>query len=196
VKRLRDATGAGMMDCKKALEDAGGDFDKAKDLLRERGLKQAGKMSERAADEGVIVAYLHQPSADMPPKVGAMVELNCSTDFVAKTPQFQALAREIAMHVTAARPRVVSREEMPPEEVDKERELIAKQAEQEGKPPQVIDKIVEGRMKNFYADYVLLEQPYTRDPDKTIQQLLDEATAALKEPVRIRRFARFRVGGE
>ena len=196
VKALRDATGAGMMDCKQALEDADGDMGKAKDLLRERGIAKAQKMSERAAEEGVVYAYLHKPDVNMPPKVGAMVELNCSTDFVAKTEAFGKLAHEIAMHITAARPMVVARDELPADVVDKERELIAKQAEAEGKPQEVIERIVEGRLKTFYEDNVLLDQKWTRDNDKTIQQLLDEASAEMKEPVRVRRFARFRVGAD
>ena len=196
VKALRDLTGAGMMDCKTALEDAGGDIEKAKELLRERGIAKAQKLSERDADEGAVIAYLHQPDPDLPPKVGTIVELNCATDFVAKTEAFQKLGREIAMHITATRPMVVTREELPADVVEKEKELIAKQAEAEGKPPQVIEKIVEGRLKSFYEENVLLDQAYTRDADKTIQQLLEEASASLKEPVKIRRFARFRVGAE
>jgi elongation factor Ts len=196
VKRLRDMTGAGMMDCKKALQDADGDLDKAKDLLRERGIAKAQKMAERSANEGAVIAYLHQPSVDLPPRVGVLLELNCETDFVAKTEPFQELGREIAMHIAAMRPSYVSREEVPAADIEKERELIRKQAEQEGKPPQAIEKIVEGRLNSFYQDYVLLDQAYTRDAKKTIQQLLDEAQAELKEPVRVRRFARFRVGAE
>lgn len=184
------------MDCKQALEDAGGDMDKAKDLLRERGIAKAQKLSERAADEGVVYAYLHKPDVNMPPKVGTMVELNCSTDFVAKTEAFGKLAHEIALHITAARPMVVSRDEMPQDAVEKEKDLIAAQAKAEGKPEQVVEKIVEGRIKTFFAENVLLDQPWTRDPDKTIQELLDEASAEMKEPIRVKRFARFRVGAE
>jgi elongation factor Ts len=196
VKALRDATGAGMMDCKRALQQSEGDFAKAKDLLREWGMASAKKLSERAADQGVVYAYLHQPDLDMPPKVGTLIELNCATDFVAKTEAFQDLARQIAMHITAARPMVVERDDLPADVVAKEKELIAKQAEQEGKPAEVIDKIVEGKMQVFYADNVLLDQPYTRDTSKTIARVLDEATASLREPVRVKRFSRFRVGAE
>jgi elongation factor Ts len=196
VKRLRDSTGAGMMDCKQALTDAEGDFEKAKDLLRERGIAKAGKLSERAADEGAVIAYLHQPSLDLPPKVGTLVELNCATDFVAKTERFLALGREIAMHITAKRPLVVSREDLPDDVVDRERKLFRAEAAASGKPDNVLDKIVEGKMKQWYADNVLLDQTWTRDETKTIADLLAEATAELKEPVKVRRFARFRVGGE
>ena len=196
VKKLRDATGAGMMDCKKALSDADGDFEKAKDILREKGVASAKKMSERTATEGVVESYLHAPDPNLPAKVGVLVELNCSTDFVAKTEGFRDLAREIALHVAAARPTVVSREDLPEDMVEREREFVAKQAEQEGKPPQVIEKIVEGRMKTFYAEHCLLDQPYVRDPDKTVGQLIEQLSATMKEPVKVRRFARFRVGAE
>lgn len=196
VKRLRDATGAGMMDSKQALVDADGDFEKAKDLLRERGIAKAGKLSERAADEGAVISYLHQPDPNLPPKVGVLVELNCATDFVAKTARFQEIGREVAMHIAWARPMVVSRDELSQEDVDREKKLIAAQAEAEGKPAQVIEKIVEGRMKTFYEDNALLDQKWTKDDTKTIGDLLAEATAELKEPVKVRRFARFRVGAE
>lgn len=196
VKRLRDATGAGMMDCKKALTDTDGDFEKARDLLRERGVASAKKLSERVAEEGIVMSYLHTPDPGVPAKVGVLLELNCATDFVAKTDGFREVAREIAMHIAAARPTVVSREELDADAVERERDFISKQAEQEGKPAAVIEKIVEGRMKSFYAEHCLLDQPYVRDDSKTIAQLLDEAAAQLKEPVRIRRFARFRVGAD
>jgi len=196
VKKLREATGAGMMDCKKALQDADGDFDKAKELLRERGMASAKKLSERSAEEGVVTAYLHQPDPLQPPKVGVLVEMNCATDFVAKTEGFQTLARDIALHITAMRPTVVTREELPEEMVAKERDFITNQAREEGKPENVIDKIVEGRMKTFYAEHCLLDQPYSRDESKTVGELLDEMAAEMKEPVKVRRFARFRVGAE
>ncbi len=196
VKRLRDETGAGMMDCKSALEDAGGDVARAKDLLRERGIAKAQKLSERSAEEGAIFAYLHQPDLDLPPKVGAMIELNCATDFVAKTEGFQKLAREIATHISWARPTVVSRDQLPEDMVQKERDLIAAQAKAEGKPDNVIDKIVEGRMKTFYQEHCLLDQLVGPEEDRSVAQLLDEASAELKEPIKVRRFARFRVGAE
>lgn len=196
VKALRDVTGAGMMDAKRALIDADGNMEKAKDLLRERGMASAKKLSERSADEGIVEAYLHAPDPNLPAKVGVLVELNCSTDFVAKTEEFRDLAREIALHVAASRPTVVSRDDLPEDMVDRERDFVAEQAKKEGKPENLIEKIVEGRMKTFYAEHCLLDQPYVRDDKKTIAQLLDEAAASMKEPVRVRRFARFRVGAE
>ena len=194
VKKLREATGAGMMECKKALVESDGDFETAKEILRERGLASAKKMSERAAEEGVVEVYLHTPDVNLPPKVGVLVELNCATDFVAKTAPFRELAKEIALHIAAANPEVVAREDLPADAVDREREFVTKQAREEGKPENIIEKMVEGRMKSFYAERVLLEQPYVRDDSKTIAQMLDEASSTMKEPVKVRRFARFRVG--
>jgi elongation factor Ts len=194
VKRLREETGAGMMDCKRALEEAGGDVERAKQLLRERGMATQKKMAERSAEEGVVEAYLHAPDPGMPPKVGVLVELNCSTDFVAKTPEFRRAAKEIALHIAAARPTYIAREDIPGDVVEREREIYAKQAE--GKPAHVVEKIVEGKLKDFFAEHCLLDQPYIRDDKKTIGQLLDELAAQMKEPVRLRRFARFRVGGD
>lgn len=194
VKALRDATGAGMMDAKKALQDAGGDVDAAKKLLRERGMASAAKLSERMADEGVVESYLHQPDPTLPPKVGVLVELNCSTDFVAKTEGFLDLARALCLHIAAANPTVVSREELPAEMVDAEREIIAKQAKDSGKPDNIIEKIVEGRLAEFYKIHCLVDQVYVRDDSVTVGQMLDQAAGEMKEPVRVRRFARFRVG--
>lgn len=194
VKRLREETGAGMLDCRNALVEAEGDVDRAKQILRERGLSTARKLSERAAEEGLIEVYLHAPDPSMPPKVGVLVEVNCSTDFVAKTEPFRKLAREIALHIAAARPTYVSRDEIPSDVIEREREIYAKQAE--GKPVHVIEKIVEGKLKDFYAEHCLLDQPHVRDDARTIGEMLDAAAAELKEPVRVRRFARFRVGGE
>ena len=195
VKRLRDDTGAGMMDCKRALEETGGDFEKAKDLLRAKGMAAQGKMATRGANEGVVEAYLHKPDPGMPAKLGVLVELNCSTDFVAKTDAFQELAREIALHISFAKPAFVAREEFPGEVIEREKEIYRKQAE--GKPENVVDKIVDGKLKAFYAQSpggALLEQPYIRDDKRTVGELLDEAAGKLKEPVRVRRFAYFRVG--
>jgi elongation factor Ts len=197
VKKLRDATGAGMMDCKKALVDAEGDIEKAKDLLRERGLAGAKKFASRGADEGVVEAYLHKPDPGMPAKLGVLVELNCATDFVAKTERFQKLAREVAQHISFARPEYVSRENFPGDVLEREKEIYRKQAE--GKPEHVVDKMVEGKLNSFFAATpggALLDQLYIRDDKKTIGQLLDEASAELKEPVRVRRFACFKVGEE
>lgn len=196
VKALRDATGAGMMECKKALTEADGDVVKAKQILRERGLASAKKMSERAAGEGLIEAYLHQPDPSLPPKVGVLVELNCATDFVAKTEQFRRLARDVALHIAAAQPDYVSRDDVPAETVEREKEIAAKQAE--GKPPHVVEKIVEGKVREWFAERVLLDQIFVRDEARrtTIQDLLDQAAAEMKEPIRVRRFSRFRVGGD
>lgn len=194
VKALRDATGAGMMDAKKALQDTNGDIEEARKLLRERGMASAAKLSERAAEEGVVESYLHQPDPQLPAKVGVMVELNCSTDFVAKTEGFRDLARNLCLHVAAANPTVVSREELPQDMVDAEREIVAKQAKDSGKPDHIIEKIVEGRLADFYKIHCLLDQSYVRDDSVTIAQMLDAAAGEMKEPVRVRRFARFRVG--
>jgi len=191
VKRLRDATGAGMMDCKRALEETGGDFEKAKDLIRERNL-DVGKFAGRAAEEGVVEAYLHTPDPGMPAKLGVLVELNCATDFVAKTEQFRSLAREIALHISFANPSYVSREDVPQDVVDRERKIFAAQAE--GKPEKVVEKMVEGKLNKFFEKECLVDQPYIRDDSHTIGQLLAEATSQLKEPVRVRRFSYFRVG--
>lgn len=194
VKALREATGAGYMDCKKALQDAGGDLEKAKDLLRTRGLASAKKYGERTATEGLVESYLHKPDPGTPAKVGVLVELNCATDFVARTEQFQTLAREIALHVSFARPTYVTSDEVPEDVVEREKKLFREQAETEGKPEKVIDKIVEGKLKAFFAESCLVDQPYIRDDKKTIGELLAEASSELKEPVRVRRFAYFRVG--
>ena len=196
VQKLRQETGAGMMDCKRALQEADGDIEKAKEVLRLKGLAKSQKLSERSADEGVVEAYLHTPDPGMPPKVGVLVELNCSTDFVAKTDGFRKLARDIALHIAAARPDYLSREDVPEEVVERERTIAAEQAA--GKPENIVEKIVEGRLKDWYAERVLLEQIHIRDDKgkETIQDMLDKATAEVGEPVRVRRFARFRVGGE
>src|SRR5688572_3091839 len=188
VKALRDATGAGMMDAKKALQDTDGDLEKAKQLLRERGLASAKKYGTRAAEEGLVEAYLHQPDPHLPAKLGVLIELNCATDFVAKTEQFRNLARAIAMHISFAKPQYLSREDV----LKTEREVYAAQAE--GKPENVVEKIVAGKLEGFYADVCLLDQKYIRDDKKTIQQLLDEASSELKEPVKIRQYSWFRVG--
>lgn len=194
VKKLRDETGAGMMDCKNALVETEGDFEKAKDLLRERGLASAKKFATRGADEGLIEAYLHKPDPGMPAKLGVLIELNCATDFVAKTERFQTLAREIALHISFARPLYVSRDEVPDDVIEREKKIFRTQAE--GKPEHVIEKMLEGKLNAFFGEICLLDQTYIRDDKKTIGLLLDEATAELKEPVRVRRFACFKVGVE
>lgn len=196
VKALRDATGAGMMECKKALQEASGDMEKAKQILREKGIAKVGKLSERTAGEGVVEAYLHTPDPMLPAKVGVLVELNCATDFVAKTDEFRTLARNIALHVAAAQPSYISRDEVPADMLDREKEIYAKQAE--GKPEKVVEKIVEGKLADFFSQYCLLDQIYIKDEAQktTVGQLVDQLSAAVGEPVRVRRFARFRVGGE
>ncbi|HEV8648176.1 MAG TPA: translation elongation factor Ts [Actinomycetes bacterium] len=192
VKVLRDATGAGMMDCKKALQDAGGDLERAKTILREKGLASAGKRAGRTTNQGVVDAYLHTPDPNLPPKLGVLVELDCETDFVAKTEEFQALARDIALHVAAADPAYVSREDVPSEVLEREREVYAKQAE--GKPAHIVDRIVEGKLNDFHKQVVLLEQEYVRDASQTIHELLDGYSAKVGEKLVLRRFSRFKVG--
>lgn len=192
VKQLREETGVGMMDCKKALEDAGGDLQAARKLLREKGLAGAQKRSGRAAREGVIGSYLHkQFGRDV---VGVLVELNCETDFVAKNDEFIGLSREIAMHIAAAKPQWVERSDVPQEVVDQERELAEKQARDQGKPDHVIDKIVEGKLNSFFKETCLLDQPYVRDDTRTVGELVAELAGKMGENIRVARFVRFAVG--
>jgi elongation factor Ts len=190
VKELREATGAGMLDCKKALAQADGDFDKAVEILREKGLSAAAKKADRAANEGLIGTYIHPGS-----KMAGMVEVNCETDFVARTEQFQELARSLAMQVVAARPEYVSRAEVPAEVIAKEKEIYRAQLTESGKPENVWDRIVEGKLEKWYSEVCLLEQNFIRDPDKTVQSLLVESIAALGENIQVRRFARLEIGG-
>jgi elongation factor Ts len=195
VKRLREATGAGMMDCKKALIDADGDFDKAADLVRERtGAKMEGRVGERTAAEGIVHAYLHTPTPGMPPKVGVLVELNCETDFVAKGEGFRALAQDIALHVAAMDPAVVREDEVDEGLLAKEREFAEKQARDEGKPDHIVEKIVEGKVKAFYKEKVLLNQPFVKDDKRTVADLLNEFQRTSGEKIEVRRFARYHVG--
>ncbi len=189
VKELREKTGAGMMDCKKALQEAEGDFEKAVDLLRKKGIAKAAKRAEREANEGVVTAYIHPGS-----KLGALVEVNCETDFVAKTDDFQEFAKNIAMHIAASNPLAVSREELDQTVLEKEKEIYREQALASGKPEHIVDKIVEGRLEKYYSEVCLLEQPYVKDPDKTIKELLTETIAKVGENINIKRFARFRIG--
>jgi elongation factor Ts len=193
VKALREKTGAGMMECKNALSEAGGDEAQAIELLRKRGLASAKKKEGRIAAEGVVGSYIH-----MGGKVGVLVEVNCETDFVARTEEFQQLVKDIAMHVAAAEPRFVSREEVQTDVIDKEREIARAQAKNDPKnatkPDQVIDKIVEGRMNKFYEEAVLIDQPFVKDPAKTIGDLLDEKIAATGEKISVRRFTRYKMG--
>ena len=189
VKQLRDKTGAGMMDCKSALAEANGDAEKALDILRKKGQATAAKRAGRATKEGVVGHYIH-----MGGKVGVLVEVNCETDFVARTDGFQALAKEIAMHVAAADPRFVSRDQVPAAELEKEKDIYRGQFAESGKPAQVIEKIVEGKLGSFYAQMCLLEQPSVRDPALTIQQMLQAATAKTGENITVSRFVRFKLG--
>jgi elongation factor Ts len=191
VRKLREETGAGMMDCKAALTEANGDLEKAREFLRKRGLAAAAKRAGRAASEGVIGTYIHPGS-----KIGVMVEVNCETDFVARTPEFQSLVKDVAMHVAAASPQYVTKDEVPAQVLEKEKEIYKSQAAAQGKPAQVQDKIAEGKLKQFYSEVVLLEQPFVRDTQLTVGQLVAERIAALKENIVVRRFARFKVGEE
>jgi len=192
VKRLREETGAGMMDCKSALVEAKGDFELARQILRKKGLAAAAKKAGRAATDGVVASYIH-PGA----RVGVLVEVNCETDFVAKTPEFQALVHDIAMHVAAAAPAAalyVTKEEVPAEVLEKEKEIYKAQAAGQGKPAPVQEKIAEGKLKEFYATFCLLEQPFVKEPKLTVGQLVQEKIAVIKENIVVRRFARFRLG--
>ncbi len=192
IKQLRDMTGAGMMDCKKAMEATEGDLEKAVLWLREQGIAKAAKRQDRATANGVIEAYLHR-TGDYPPQTGAIVELDCESDFVAKGDDFRSLAREIALHVAAAAPRWVSRDQVPAEVIEQEKEVALEQARNEGRPEAAWDKIVEGRVNNFYKENVLLEQPYVREPKTTVENLIKEHIAKLQENITVRRFARYNV---
>ncbi|MCI0636693.1 MAG: translation elongation factor Ts [Actinobacteria bacterium] len=192
VKELRDRSGAGMMDCKRALEEADGDLDKAFELLRQKGQASVAKRAGRSADQGVIESYIHFNKT-----VGTLVEVNCETDFVANTDEFRQLARDIALHVASPlAPTYVSRDDVPVDLLESERHIYEVQAKELGKPDTVVPKIVEGKMKGFFEQTVLLEQPFVKDDSKTIQQLLDEVGAKVNEKVAVRRFVRFRLGEE
>lgn len=193
IKELRDMTGAGMMDCKAALEATEGDLEKAVLYLREKGIAKAGKRAGRATEAGVVEAYLHRTSEDFPPQVGALVEVDCESDFVAKGDDVRQLARELAMHVAAAAPRWVDKEQVPADVLDTERDLYRRKAEQEGRPAQVIDRIVEGQLKSFYEDNVLLEQAWVREPKTAIKDLIAQTVAKVQENITVRRFTRFSV---
>ena len=196
VKKLRDATGAGMMDCKKALEDADGDFDKAADLVRERtGAKMTGRVGERTASEGLVHAYLHQPTPGLPPKVGVLLELNCETDFVAKGDAFRQLANDVALHIAAMDPLVVSENQVDEDLLAKERQFAEKEALESGKPANIVEKIVEGKVKAFYKERVLLNQPFVKDDKKTVADLLSEFQRTSGEKIEVGRFVRYKVGG-
>ena len=191
VAKLRGETGAGMMDCKKALTEASGDFDKVRVLLRERGLADAAKRKGREAKEGLIYSYLHAPQPGLPPRIGVMLELTTETDFVAKTEESQNLAREIAMHIAAAKPAYLSLEDVPDEVLEQERELARKKVE--GKPDHVVEKAVEGSVKKFAKMACLVEQPWIRDEKQTIGQLVASYASKTGENVNVRRFVRYEV---
>ncbi|MDF2815213.1 MAG: Tsf [Paenibacillus sp.] len=189
VKELREKTGAGMLDCKKALEAADGDLTKASEILREKGLAAAANKAGRVASEGIVESYIHAGG-----RVGVLVEVNCETDFVAKTDQFRTFVRDIAMQIAATNPKFVRREEVSQEELDKEREILRNQALNEGKPEKIVDKMVEGRLGKYYEEFCLMEQPFIKDPDKTVSVLLNEKVSAIGELITIRRFVRFELG--
>ncbi|HUG84082.1 MAG TPA: translation elongation factor Ts [Euzebya sp.] len=195
VKRLREATGAGMMDCKKALVEAEGDFDKAADIVRAKtGRRMSERAGERTASEGLVHAYLHTPTPGIPAKVGVMVQLLCETDFVAKEASFKALAQDIALHIAAMKPVAVSEDQVDEALLEKERVFARQQAVEEGKPAHIVEKIVEGRVASMLKEQVLLSQPFVKDGDKTIAQLITEASARTGEKIEVGRFARFQIG--
>tara|TARA_B100000029_G_scaffold516037_3_gene626333 strand:+ start:6639 stop:7235 length:597 start_codon:yes stop_codon:yes gene_type:complete len=191
VKTLRNQTGAGMMDCKRALEETNGNLEKAVTLLREKGIMAASKKSSREAKEGIIHTYIHPGS-----RIATMVEINCETDFVARNESFQALAQDIAMQIAATRPIAVDREQIDEAILEQEKEIYRNQARNEGKPEQIIEKIIQGRIEKFNQENCLLEQPFIRDTDKTIRDLLTDAVGLLGENIMIRRFVRYELGGE
>ncbi|MDJ0623678.1 MAG: translation elongation factor Ts [Desulfocapsaceae bacterium] len=191
VKELRDKTAAGMMDCKKALTETNGDMEKAVDLLRQKGLAVAAKRAGRATSEGVIATYIHAGG-----KLGVMVEVGCETDFVAKTDQFAEFARDVAMHIAAANPVSVTREEVPAEVIAREKEIYIQQGLESGKPENIVEKMVTGKLEKFISEIVLLEQQFVKDPDHTIQDILTDLVGKIGENITIKRFSRFQVGEE
>lgn len=189
IVKLRKRTGAGVVDCKKALTESNGDIDKASEWLREKGIAAAAKKADRIAAEGAVCSYIH-----MGGKIGVLVEINCETDFVARSDNFQELCKNVAMHIAAARPEYVSREEVPSATVEHEKEILRVQALNEGKKPEIVEKMIEGRVNKFYKEICLLDQDYVKNPDITITQLLNEAVLTIGEKITIRRFARFEMG--
>jgi elongation factor Ts len=189
VKELREKTGAGMMDCKKALGQSGGDVQKAVDYLRQKGLAAAAKKAERVAADGTVGAYVHPGG-----KIGVLVEINCETDFVARTPEFQMLVKDIAMQTAAANPQYVRREEVLAAYIEKEKNIYRQQALETGKPEKVVEKIVDGKLERFYSEVCLLEQAFIKDPDKKVADVINDAIARLGENIQVRRFARFHLG--
>jgi elongation factor Ts len=191
VKKLRDKTNAGMMDCKEALQATGGDFDNALDYLRKKGLSAATKRSSKAAKEGTVASYIH-----MQGKIGVLVEVNCETDFVARTENFQGMARDIAMHIAAANPTYLNPEEVPEDVMDKEKAIYREQAQAEGKPEKIWDRIIEGKLKKYYEDVCLMNQKFVKDSDITVETLVKNMIATTGENIIVRRFARFQLGEE
>jgi elongation factor Ts len=189
VKELRERTGAPMMDCKKALTESQGDMETAVDVLRKKGLAAASKKAGRVTAEGAVGSYIHGAG-----KIGVLVEVNCETDFVARTDEFQELVKDIAMHIAAAEPKFVRREEVTSEVLDRERAIFKEQALASGKPANVVEKIVDGKMEKYYSEFVLVEQPFVKNPDLTIGQMLAEKVAKIGENIQIRRFMRYRLG--
>ncbi len=189
VKKLRESTGAGMMECKTALEEASGDLDRAVVILRKKGMAAAVKKADRLASEGIVYSYLHPGG-----KVGVLVELNCETDFVAKTPEFSDLAKDLAMHIAAMDPKYVRREEIPEEVLNQEKEIYREKAQATGKPANVIEKIVDGQLNKFYSEVCVYDQPFVKDDNLTVGQLITEKVAQMKEHISLRRFSRFKVG--
>ena len=189
VKKLRESTGAGMMECKTALEEAGGDLDRAVVILRKKGMAAAVKKADRLASEGIVYSYLHPGG-----KVGVLVELNCETDFVAKTPEFSDLAKDLAMHIAAMDPKYVRREEILEEVLNQEKEIYREKAQATGKPANVIEKIVDGQLNKFYSEVCVYDQPFVKDDNLTVGQLITEKVAQMKEHISLRRFSRFKVG--
>ncbi|MBQ2908803.1 MAG: translation elongation factor Ts [Clostridia bacterium] len=189
VKTLRERTGCGMMDCKNALVETNGDMEKAIDFLREKGMAKAAKKAGRIAAEGIVDSYIH-----MGGKIGVLLEINCETDFVARGEQFKELSHDICLHIAAANPSYLTKEEVPADVIEREKAVLKAQALEEGKPAQIVEKMVEGRIKSFYDDNCLLNQKFVKDPSKTIEQLVVEATATIGEKIAIRRFVRFEMG--
>ena len=189
VKELREKTGAGIMDCKKALAETGGNLEKAVDYLRQKGVASAANKADQVATDGAVGAYVHPGG-----KIGVLVELNCQTDFVARTTEFQALLKDVAMQIAAANPAYVRREDVPAKEIEKERQIYRGQARESGKPEKVVEKIVEGKLERFYSEVCLLEQPFIKDPDHKVADIINDAIARLRENIQIRRFTRYHLG--
>ena len=195
VRELRELTNAPMMACKSALVDAGGDLEKAAELVRERtGAKMDARVADRTASEGAVVSYLHTPTPGLPARVGVLLQLSSETDFVAKAEPFQELARQLCLHIAASKPLVVRAEDVDPALLEKEREFARREAEEQGKPAEVVERIVEGKVKKVLSEWVLLDQPFVIDPDRTVAQAISDVQGVLGEKVEIARFARFEVG--